>query len=376
MKSHPIRPFVLTASLLTAVAVIGADTTPKKAADAAPASAPAAAPAQADQVLATVNGEEIKSSHVNAEIGKILAQRGMPPDAIPAQQRDQIVRSMLDDMIMDKLVTKAAADTKISDAEVNGEFDKIRQRRGGTDDEIKKELAGMGMTIESLKADIKDRMQKRKWVDDQIKGKVADATDADAKAFFDKNPTQFEQPEQVRASHILFRLEPNAAPDKITETMKKAEQAIQRAKKEDFAKLAGELSEEPGAKERGGDLNFFPRQGMMVEEFADAAFKLKKDEVTAEPVRTQFGYHVIKVTDRKPAEKQKFEEVKPQIVEYLGREKKNEAIQTVLTDLREKSKVEVKLPPPAPAAAIPGAPGVPVEAVTPPVTVPPAEGKK
>ncbi len=381
MKRNPARPLILAASLVAAAGVIGADLTPKK--PAAPAETPAqpgAIPTAPDAVLATVDGDAIKAGDVDLAIGKILKQRGMPADALPPGQRDQIVRSMLDDLIMEKLVTKASAKTEITEAEVTSEFDKIKQRRGGTDEDIKKDLAGMGMTIESLKADIKERMQQRKWVDDQIKGKFQEPSDTDAKAFYEKNPQHFEQPEQVRASHILFRLEANANPEQITAAMKKAEAAIGRAKKEDFAKLAQELSEDPGSKPNGGDLDFFPRKGAMVEPFAEAAFKLKKDEVTTEPVRSNFGYHVIKVTDRKAATKQSFDDAKPQIVDFLGREKKNDAVQGVLKDLRDHAKVEMKLPPaPAPSATTPpvavpdAAPAPakkPVEAVTPPVTAP------
>ena len=215
----------------------------------------------------------------------------------------------------------------------------------------------MGMTIESLKADIAKRMQQRQWVDDQIKGKAADATDPVVKEFYQQNPQHFDQPEQVRASHILFRLTPDASPEKVTETLKKAEAATVRARKEDFAKLAGELSEEPGAKERGGDLSFFPRKGAMVEPFAEAAFKLKKDEVSAEPVRSEFGYHVIKVTDRKAGAKQAFEEAKPQIVAFLSREKKRVAIDSMIADMRQKAEVKLNIAAPAaPEAPVP-APG-------------------
>jgi peptidyl-prolyl cis-trans isomerase C len=400
MKPNPARPFVVVASLIAAAAVIGADTAPKKknakAEPAAPAKAkteaeaPAKADPKADEVLATVDGDTIKRGDVDKAIGKIMAQRGMPPDALPPGQRDQITRSMLDDLILDKLVAKASAGVAITDAEVESEFQKIRQRRGGTDEDIKNDLQKLGMTIDSLKAEIRDRMQKMKWVSDQTKGKYQEASDAEAKEFYEKNPQHFEQPEQVRASHILIKLEPNANPEQITAAMKKAEGAIGRAKKEDFGKLAQELSDDPGSKTQGGDLSFFPRQGAMVEPFAEAAFKLKKDEVTAEPVRSQFGYHVIKQTDRKPASKQSFDEAKPQIVGFLGNERKNGAVQTVLTDLRGKAKVDVKLPPPpapeaAPSVATPpvSAPEAkpqpkrqPVEAVTPPVSAPPVEPKK
>lgn len=389
MKRNPARPFVVAASLFAAAAVIAADTKPKKAAakpaDAAPAEAAAASeiPTKPDAVLATVNGEAIKAGDVDAAIAKILAQRGMPADAMPPGQRDQIVRSMLDDLIIDKLVTKASAGVAVTDADVESEFTKIRQRRGGTDEDVKKELAAMGMTIESVKTEIRSRMKQRRWVDEQIKGKVQEPSDADAKAFYEKNPQHFEQPEQVRASHILFKIEPNANPEQITAAMKKAEDTIVRAKKEDFSKLAQELSEDPGSKPQGGDLSFFPRKGAMVEPFAEAAFKLKKDEVTTEPVRSNFGYHVIKVTDRKAASKQAFEEAKGQIVDFLGREKKNEAVEGVLKNLRTEAKVEVKLPPPAapaattpPVAAPEAAPkSKPVEAVTPPVSAPPVPKK-
>jgi peptidyl-prolyl cis-trans isomerase C len=388
MKSNPARPFVIAVSLIAAAAVIGADTSPKtaRATSAQTPAQPGTPPLAPETVLATVDGETIKAGDVDAAIGKIMAQRGMPPDALPPGQRDQIVRSMVDDLIMEKLVTKASAQTAIPDAEVNAEFGKILQRRGGSEDDIKKELAGMGMTLESLKADIKHRMQQRRWVDDQIKGKFQEPTDVEAKEFYEKNPQHFEQPEQVRASHILFKLEQNANPEQITAAMKKAEGAIARSKTEDFGKLAQELSDDPGSKPQGGDLDFFPRKGAMVEPFAEAAFKLKKDEVAQEPVRSNFGYHVIKVTDRKPAAKQSLDEAKPQIVDYLGREKKNEAVQGVLKGLRDQAKVELKLPPPAapsattpPVAAPTGAPEPkrkPVEAVTPPVSAPPAPPAK
>jgi len=402
MKRSSARPLVVAASLVVAAVVIGADTSPKpKNTDpqppnptaggaAAPTAGGAAAGSEANQVLATVNGEAIKSGEVDAEISQVLAQRGMPPNAIPPAERGAIVRRMLDQMITDRLVTKASAGVKIEDAEVDSEYDKIRKRHGGTDEEIKKQLAQAGVTLESLKADIKGQMRKRKWVEDQIKDKVQAATDAEAKEFYDKNPQHFQQPELVRASHILFTTAENAVPADITNALKKAEQAIERAKKEDFGKLAQELSEDPGSKEKGGDLDFFPRTGMMVEPFAEAAFKLKKDEITQEPVRSKHGYHVIKVTDRKAASTQSFDEAKASIVDFLGRERKGMAMQTVLQNLRDQAKVDIKLPPPAapvdgllqgtPGAAAPQPKAAPkrqpVEAVTPPVSVPPVEPKK
>ena len=347
MKTHRSQCLAIAVSIATAAFAVAES---KPVAAKGPGGLPA-------ELAATVNGEPITNVELEQAFARAAASRQMPVDAVPADQKAGVLKMILDDMINERLVTKASSAVKVEPAAVDAEFEKIREARKATIEDVKKELAPMGMTIESLKADIAKRMAQRQWVDEQIKGKAADATEADAKDFYEKNPQHFETPEQVRASHILFRLTPDATPEKVTETMKKAEAAVVRAKKEDFATLAGELSEEPGAKERGGDLSFFPRKGAMVEPFAEAAFKLKKDEVSPDPVRSEFGYHVIKVTDRKAGGKQAFDEAKPQILAYLSREKKRIAIDDMIAAMRQKAEVKLNLaapaapPAPAPAAA-------------------------
>ena len=401
MKTNRTRPLTLAITLAAATVAIGADAPAKKdkAAKASPAkTAPAAAKAEAkpeakpeaakaedapaapaapvaqptvklpDGILATVDGEPVKTEEVEQFYQRAMAQRKMNANAIPPGQKKQAYQMIVENIVADRIITKASAEAKVTDAEVDAEFKRLSKEHG-TEEDIKKELAGMGMTIEGVKKDLHKQMQQQSWMEAQIKGKFAAATDADAKKFYDGNPSFFEQPELVRASHILFMAKEDATPEQVTAAMKKAEAAIVRAKKEDFAKLAGELSEEPGAKERGGDLNFFPRQGAMVEPFAEAAFKLKKDEVTAAPVRTQFGYHVIKATDRKPGGKQPLEAAKEKILGYLNDGKKREAITKLVGDLRAKSKIELAE---IKEEAAPAVEKQPVEAATPPVSAPPA----
>jgi peptidyl-prolyl cis-trans isomerase C len=344
MKKHRSQCLAIAVSIATAAFAL-AESKPSAA------KGPGGLPAE---IAATVNGEPITNADLDQAFARAAQSRGMSVDAVPADQKAGVLKMILDDMINERLVTKASAAVKVEPAAVDAEFEKIRVARKASVEDVKKELATMGMTIETLKADIAKRMAQRQWVNDQIKDKAADATEAEAKEFYEKNPKSFETPEQVRASHILFRLTPDASPEKVTETMKKAEAAVVRAKKEDFAKLAAELSEEPGAKERGGDLSFFPRKGAMVEPFAEAAFKLKKDEVSAEPVRTEFGYHVIKVTDRKESGKQGFDEAKPNIVAYLSNQKKKAAVDELIVAMRSKAEVKMNLA--APAAPAPAAP--------------------
>ena len=348
MKKHRSQCLAIAVSIATAALAL-AESKPVSA------TGPGGLPAE---LAATVNGDPITNAEVEQAFARAAASRGMPVESVPADQKSGVLKMILDDMINERLVTKASSAVKIEAAAVDSEFEKIRAARKATIEDVKKELAPMGMTIESLKADIQKRMQQRQWVDEQIKGKAADATEPEAKDFYEKNPQQFEQPEQVRASHILFRLTPDATPEKVTATLKKAEAVVVRAKKEEFAKLAGELSEDPGSKEHGGDLNFFPRNGAMVEPFAEAAFKLQKDEVSPEPVRSEFGYHVIKVTDRKAGGKQAFDEAKPQILVYLTRERKRVAIDEMIGAMRSKAEVKLNIaapevPAPAPAQPAP-----------------------
>ena len=133
----------------------------------------------------------------------------------------------------------------------------------------------------------------------------------DLKGYYEDNIDMFTQEKEVKASHILFRVPPNATPEEQEKIKEKAESVLEMAKKgEDFAKLAREYSDDP-SKENGGDLGYFKR-GRMIKEFEDAAFSLKKGEISG-LVKTSYGYHIIKVDDIKEKKVKPFDEVKAQI---------------------------------------------------------------
>jgi peptidyl-prolyl cis-trans isomerase D len=120
-------------------------------------------------------------------------------------------------------------------------------------------------------------------------------SDADVQKYYDDHLTEFEQPHQVRAAHVLVRVADTGGSDAEAAAKAKAQDVIKRVKGgEDFAKLAKEISEDPGSAEKGGDLGWVAK-GQMVPQFESAAFALKSGELTGEPVRSPFGYHVIKV---------------------------------------------------------------------------------
>jgi parvulin-like peptidyl-prolyl isomerase len=152
----------------------------------------------------------------------------------------------------------------------------------------------------------------------------------------------------------------DAKPEVVVEKQKAASAIYDRVKKgEPFDKLAAELSEDPSAKQNSGDLDYFTRE-RMVPEFSEAAFKMNKDEIS-EPVRSQFGYHVIKVTDRKPAATVTLDEAKPKLVAFLKQQKRQAEIEKIIREIRQTADVKINLPEPAPtpAAAAPAAPKAP-----------------
>jgi parvulin-like peptidyl-prolyl isomerase len=362
MKFHGSLSIALSLCLAAPAVLLAADAKKNAAPPAPPA--PADAPAQKAFVLpetvATVDGSAIKKEELEKEFNNVLAAQKISAASLPDDQRIQGYRMLLDDMITNKLLSKASADTKVSDDEVNTQFDRIK-KNFGSEDELKKQVEAAGETIDKVKTGLRDRLREEHWIDSQV-GDKAKVTDAEAEDFYKQNPDKFKMPEQVRASHILVKIEPDATPQVVTAKEKAAQAIADRVKKgEDFAKLAKELSEDPSAKENSGDLNFFTRE-QMVPEFSKAAFAMKKGEIS-DPVRSEFGYHIIKVTDRKDAETVSLEKVKPQLVAFLGKQKKQEAIEKVLQEVRSKADVKINLPePPAPSVPAPGAAPAPAPA--------------
>ncbi|KNF07731.1 putative peptidyl-prolyl cis-trans isomerase Cbf2 [Gottschalkia purinilytica] len=155
------------------------------------------------------------------------------------------------------------------------------------------------------------------------------ATDEDVVKYYDENKEKFKQPETIRASHILVKDEEEAK-----NIISKLNEGLS------FEEVAKEKSECP-SKDRGGDLGYFAR-GSMVPEFEEAAFKLEKDEIS-EPVKTQFGYHIIKLNDRKEAGISPLEEVKQQITQQVTNLKQQDKYLSKTNELKDKYKVEINL---------------------------------
>lgn len=269
--------------------------------------------------------------------GNLQGQVSEPNEAMKQEVIDQLVSREL--LYQESLKYPDADQKKKVEEQLKG-----IQQRFPTPEAYQEALKAQGFSEKELEGLIDKQVSVRHYVEAQIAPK-ASVPDEEVRKFYDENKEKFASPEQVRASHILIRCEPDAKPEDKEKAKAKAEEVRKRAAGgEEFAALATENSEDPGSKDSGGDLGFFTKD-RMVEPFADAAFGLKVGEVSG-VVETQFGYHVIKCTDRKEAGTVGFEEVKDNISAYLKGRALDEAVQAKVQELKRDAKVELVAPHP------------------------------
>ena len=288
--------------------------------------------------VAVVNGVTISKDTYDRELN-FFVRRAAPggqqiPDVQMAQMKSEVLESLIDRELLFQESKKKGIQVK-SDA-VSDQLQKIQQRYPNKE-EFKKLLSNMGLTESDVQAQIERGMAIQELLDKEVTGKIK-VSDEETKAFYDKNPQLFQQPEQINASHILIKVQADAPADQKAEARKKIEDVQQKVKKgEDFATLAKTYSEGPSGP-KGGDLGYF-RRGQMVKPFEEAAFSLKPDE-TSEIVETQFGYHLIKVNDKKPAKKMTYTEVKDRLSENLKKQKQDSEANAYIETLRKDAKIE------------------------------------
>lgn len=288
--------------------------------------------------VAVVNGVTISKETYDRELN-FFVRRAAPggqkiPDVQMAQMKNDVLESLIDRELLYQESQKKGIQVK-SEA-VSDQLQKIQQRYPSKE-EFNKLLSNMGLTESDVQMQIARGMAIQELIDKEVTEKIK-VSDEETRSFYDKNPQLFQQPEQVKASHILIKVEADAPDDQKAEARKKIEAVQQKVQKgEDFAALAKTYSEGPSGP-RGGDLGYFKR-GQMVKPFEEAAFSLKTNE-TSEIVETRFGYHLIKVNDKKPAKKMTYAEVKDRLNDHLKKQKTDSETSAYIETLREDAKIE------------------------------------
>ncbi len=297
----------------------------------------AAAPADGEEAVALVNGLAISEGSLEREM-KGLQQRLLQSgrDVTPEQLQDLRPR-VLESLIDKELLYQASVrqGIEVTDKEMDAEWERIRGRFS-SEEEFGQTLDRMGVTPNSLREEIRRSKAVQKLVKERFAGSV-DVTEEEERAFYRDNPEAFERPEEVRARHILIRPETGGGEEGKKQAMAEIRGVQEELKAgKDFSELAAEHSDGPtGA--RGGDLGYFPR-GRMAPAFEDAAFSLEPGEVS-DVVETQFGYHLIKLEDRRSEAVLPFEEVKVKLRQYLIGEKTKKQVAEYVQELKEEAEI-------------------------------------
>jgi peptidyl-prolyl cis-trans isomerase C len=301
-----------------------------------PTAPPKPMPAALPEVLARVNGEEVTKVDFDRLIKNMELRANQP---VPAERRDEVYRKALEQLVTYTVLSQETRARKVdvTDAEVDSGVQQMRAQFP-TEDAFKKALDSRGMTLDKLKADTRIDISINKMVEAEVATQPP-PTDAQVREFYDKNPDKFKQDEAVRASHILFRVDESADAATKKKAMDEAQSVLKQARAgADFAELAKKHSAD-GSAQQGGDLNFFTR-GQMVPPFDQAAFAMKPGEIS-DIVTTQFGYHIIKLTDRRAASTVPFEQVSGRIKEFLTEQQKQQKADAFIQSLKQKAKIEV-----------------------------------
>jgi peptidyl-prolyl cis-trans isomerase C len=332
-KKSPAAQAAAAGATPPAAAASGTGTPPGTPAPPAPAKP---VPTQLPTIVARVNGQDVTKDEFERMVRTLERQAGQ---SIPPDRRDEILRNMLDRLVVYTLLSQEskARGIKIEDTDVDAKVQEVRAKYQ-TQDAFDKALKEQNETADTLRRDARTDLTVNKLMEAEL-ATLPGPSDAEAKDFYGKNPDQFKQDESIRASHILIRVDEKAEAAARAKAKATIEQVLKKAKAgEDFGKLAQQYSQD-GSAAQGGDLGYFPR-AQMVPAFSDAAFALKPGEISG-VVTTQFGYHIIKLVDRKPGRVVPFEEASPQIKQYLEGQKKQQHADAFIDGLKKKSKIEV-----------------------------------
>jgi peptidyl-prolyl cis-trans isomerase SurA len=217
------------------------------------------------------------------------------------------------------------------------------QRQNGITDPAQFEqlLAREGYTLKSYKDFLGKQIARGKLMQMKVAAKLK-VSEEDLKAAYAQYAKDEGEDVEVHARHILVTVDPKAAPEQVEAARKKAQAIVEEARRPgmDFEALARARSEGP-SREDGGDLGFF-RRGVMVPAFEKAAFSMKVGEVS-EPIRTNFGWHVLKVEERRAVGVTAYEEMRPQLEMQLRQQKTEKFVDQYVQELRKKATIEVKL---------------------------------
>lgn len=311
-----------------------------------------------------INDKAITKAQYDKAIDKALANSPLAQMGDLKGNKDGFLylmteQGVVNQLIIEELLTQEANERgiKAANKDVDAALKKIIDQMGGKE-KLMEVLRENHISVGDFKKDVKRQVIMQKLADSA--GEI-NITDKDCEAYYKKNQDKFKHPDQVRAAHILIAANPYQLQEELKASSKKelseeeiktqveakmAEKKAQaeklakelKADKSKFVEYAKKYSEDEGSAKNGGDLGFFGKE-QMVPEFANVAFSAKPDSVS-DVVKTQYGYHIIYVQDRRAAGIAPYEKVQTEIKDYLRTEKQIEALDALTSAAKKKAKIE------------------------------------
>ena len=308
-------------------------------------SAPAAAKV-VERIVAVVGNEIVLLSELEDRVRPMMRQLNQIKDkTMRAQRLDEVRRQMLDMMIDEKLIALQGTRLKLNveDKDLERAVADVMSKNNLTRKELEEALAQEGKTITGYKQQIlKPQLMRLRVLNVAVRSRVSVSQD-EIKALYQQNLRKLGVETKVRARHIFVTVPEGAD---AAETAKRKARAVEllrrvKAKGADFAAIAKETSDDPVTKEDGGDLRYFGR-GTLPSNIEEVVFALKKGEIRG-PLRTERGFHIVKLEDRKESSARSLDEVKGQLRQTLYGQKMENATKSWLGELRKKTHIDLRL---------------------------------
>ena len=268
------------------------------------------------------------------------------PEAQGTTPVEKLYYTAVDRLVEQTLILQEAQKLgiEVSETEVTTNIDQLVTMAGG-DAKLDSLLREQGATRADVEKDMRNNLILKGYLD-HVRKNVPAVTDSAVQSYYSQHPEMFGPKPEAHARHVLIRADANISEMQRAEALQTAETALSRARGgESFEKIAREMSQDEGSAPQGGDLGWFAK-GQMVAPFDSAVFALKPGELSG-LVRTEYGYHVIKLEETRMGTGMPVDQVKEQIRQYLNQEETTKYFKNELASLKAKAKVKIEPPTPA-----------------------------
>ncbi|MDY0087145.1 MAG: peptidylprolyl isomerase [Coriobacteriia bacterium] len=282
-------------------------------------------------VAAIVNGEEISKADLEAQVNRLMEQS---PEMFKGDDGEsrlvEFKRQLLDNMINNVLIRQAAAERgiEVTDEEITAQVDDLKAGFP-TEDDFDKALSDANLTLDDLKQQLRDQLATQRLMEELVGDD--EVTDEEIAKYYEENKTEFEEQTATRASHILFDKDDKATAEKVLAEVKGGAA---------FDELAKKYSKDPGSAAQGGDLGWSDPARPFVTEFQEALDKLKVGEIS-DLVETEYGWHIIKVDEKRDERTKPLDEVREQIEAAILKQRNVAAYKEFLAETRKKATIEI-----------------------------------